>query len=108
LNGIEEKEAEFIGAFELFLSFLSFLRLAFFKNFVKNILKYERAEKDLVPLQSKFFPAKFFFCNLKKGFLAGKNLLIKRVKLLCKEGYSVEKLDPFVLLFLTEISILLG
>jgi hypothetical protein len=28
-----------------------------------------------------FFPAKFFFCILKKGILAGKNLL-------CKEGYS--------------------
>jgi hypothetical protein len=29
---------------------------------------------DLVPLQSKFFPANFiFFCILEKGILAGKN-----------------------------------
>jgi hypothetical protein len=32
-------------------------------------------EMDLVPLQSKFFPAKIFFCILEKGILAGKNLL---------------------------------
>ncbi len=38
---------------------------------------------DPVPLQSKFFPAKFFFCILEKGILAGK-------KSLCKEGYSDE------------------
>jgi hypothetical protein len=43
---------------------------------------------DLVPLQSKFFPAKFFFCILEKGILAGKNLLFKRVNLLSKEGFS--------------------
>jgi hypothetical protein len=52
---------------------------------------------DLVPLQSKFFPAKFFFCILEKGILAGKNLLFKRVNLLCKEGFSKKKLIVFVL-----------
>jgi hypothetical protein len=31
----------------------------------------------LVPLQIKFFPAKFFICILEKGILAGKNLLFK-------------------------------
>ncbi len=29
-------------------------------------------ENDLIPLQSKFFPAKIFFCILEKGFLAVK------------------------------------
>jgi hypothetical protein len=38
---------------------------------------------DLDHLQSKFF-----FCILKKGILAGKNLLFKRMKLFCKEGFS--------------------
>jgi hypothetical protein len=42
----------------------------------------------LVHLQSNFFPAKFFFCILEKGILAGKKLLGKRVNLLCKEGFS--------------------
>ncbi len=39
-------------------------------------------------LQSKFFPAKFFFCILKKGNFGGEKLLFKRVNLLCKEGFS--------------------
>jgi hypothetical protein len=43
----------------------------------------------LVPLQSKFFPAKFFFCILETEILAGKSLLGKRVKLLCKESFSI-------------------
>jgi hypothetical protein len=38
---------------------------------------------NLGPLQSKFSPAKFFFCILEKGNLAGKNLL-------GKEGFSKE------------------
>jgi hypothetical protein len=38
-------------------------------------------------LPSKFFPANFFFYILEKGNLAGKNLLSKRVNLLCKEGF---------------------
>jgi hypothetical protein len=45
-------------------------------------------------LQSKFFPAKFFYCILEKGILAGKNLLFKRVKLLCKEGFSFLNFAP--------------
>jgi hypothetical protein len=40
-------------------------------------------------LQSKFFPAKFFFCILDKGVLAGKNLL-------CKEGYSIQKIGDIL------------
>jgi hypothetical protein len=36
---------------------------------------------DLVPSQSKFFPAKFFHCILEKEILARKNLL-------CKGGFS--------------------
>ncbi len=48
---------------------------------------YLKCLMDLVPLQSKFFPAKFFFCILEKGNLAGKKLLGKRVNLLCKEGF---------------------
>ncbi len=39
-------------------------------------------------LQSKFFPAIFFFCILEKGILAGKNLLDIRVNQNCKEGVS--------------------
>jgi hypothetical protein len=38
----------------------------------------------LIHLQSNFFHAKFFFCILEKGILAGK-------KLLCKEDYSFFK-----------------
>ncbi len=34
-------------------------------------------KKDLVPLQSKFFPAKFFFCILEIEILAGKNNFAK-------------------------------
>jgi hypothetical protein len=44
---------------------------------------------NLVPLQSKFFPAKFSLRILEKEILAGKNLLFKRVNLLCKEGFSI-------------------
>ncbi len=40
-------------------------------------------------LKSKFFPTKFFFCILEKGILAAKNLLFKRVNLLCKGGFSI-------------------
>jgi hypothetical protein len=36
---------------------------------------------SLVPLQSKIFPAKFFFCILEEEILAGKNLLFKKVNL---------------------------
>jgi hypothetical protein len=39
-------------------------------------------------LQNNFFTEKFFFCILEMGILAGKNLLIKRMNLLCKEGFS--------------------
>jgi hypothetical protein len=52
--------------------------------------------EDLTPLQSKihsfakyFFPAKFFFCILEKENLAGKNLLFKRVNLLCKGVFAL-------------------
>ncbi len=40
-----------------------------------------------------FFPAKFYFRILKKENLTGKNLLGKRVNLLCIEGFSLEKLQ---------------
>ncbi len=33
---------------------------------------------DLVPLQSKFFHAKFFFCILEKGILVGKKFTLQR------------------------------
>jgi hypothetical protein len=46
--------------------------------------------KDLVPLQSKFFPAKFSFLLWKREFWREK-LLFKRVNLLCKEGFSGHK-----------------
>jgi hypothetical protein len=48
---------------------------------------FNKKNFDLVPLQSKFFPAKFFFCILEKENLAGKNLLGKRVSLLYKERF---------------------
>jgi hypothetical protein len=55
---------------------------------IKNGSNPERhLEINLVLLQSKFFPAKFLFCILEKGILAGKTLLIKIVNLLCKEGF---------------------
>jgi hypothetical protein len=41
---------------------------------------------DFVLLLSKFFPAKFFFCILEKGNLAGKNLL-------GKEGFPFWKIQ---------------
>jgi hypothetical protein len=47
--------------------------------------------KVIIPLQSNFFPAKFFFGFWKLGILAGKNLLFKRVNLLHKEGFSKYK-----------------
>ncbi len=40
-------------------------------------------------LPSKFFPAKFFFCILEKGNLAGKNLL-------CKGGFSIKVKEHYV------------
>jgi hypothetical protein len=33
---------------------------------------------DLIHLQSKFFPAKCFFCILEKGILAGKKFTLQR------------------------------
>jgi hypothetical protein len=48
------------------------------------VRKSEMAEKSKSfgpRLQSNFFPAKFFFCILEKGFFAEKNLL-------CKEDHS--------------------
>jgi hypothetical protein len=42
-------------------------------------------------MQCEFFPAKFYFCILEKGILAGKNLLFKRVNLLCEEGFFSQK-----------------
>ncbi len=41
---------------------------------------------DLDHLQSNFFPAKFSFSIFEKGILTGKNLLCKRVNLLCKKS----------------------
>jgi hypothetical protein len=51
-------------------------------------------------LPSKFLIAKFFFCILEKGILAGKNLLGKRVNLLCKEGFSF--FNDFLQIFINQ------
>jgi hypothetical protein len=40
---------------------------------------------DLVHLQSKFFPAKFFFCILEKGILAGKKSTLQ------KSGFTLQR-----------------
>jgi hypothetical protein len=44
---------------------------------------------NLVPLQSKF-SRQIFLLNYGKGNFGGKNLLFKRVNLLCKEGFFIQ------------------
>jgi hypothetical protein len=70
-------------------------------HILRNIWNYFCS--DLVPLQSNFFPAKFFFCILEKGNLAGKNLL-------GKDGFSFleffENLQKISMEFCSSIGLL--
>jgi hypothetical protein len=54
---------------------------------LESQVKLGIAKKDLMPLQSKFFPAKFFFCILEKETLAGKSFLFKKWIYLAKKVF---------------------